>query len=292
MIARKFKNQARVNHGEAWNGRSRFRTELFNVCSLMFPLGERWIIDSVRKSFDLLEGAQKTRWKPIVDEFTRQESSHSHVHKQLNAIAITPNQTDLISARITRRIRWGEGESVESQLASSVAYEHLTYLLSSWMLKERAVWLADSDPDVRKLFIWHCAEEMEHRNVVLGLYRALGFSEWRRIAWWFRAAPTSFLDVYIQLAINLHQRRSWLKWDTWRWLAALHFGRHGIMPTLVRGTLAFCLPRYTPPRTSLDDYVRSWLEEHTGQGDIAPIDSAKDSGSPVVPWPLPSRAEG
>mgnify|MGYP006355989923 CR=1 FL=1 len=64
-------------------------------------------------------------------------------------------------------------------LAITAANEHFTALFAEWMLGHTE-WLEGTEARLQTLWLWHSAEESEHKSTAFDLYKALGGSErWR-----------------------------------------------------------------------------------------------------------------
>jgi len=113
--------------------------------------------------------------------------------------------------------------------------------------------LGHEDERLRTLWLWHSAEESEHKSTAFDLYQALGGShEWRIT--WFRRVTTIFLgDTLRQTVNNLRRDGTLWKWSTWKSAASYLFGKRG----LIRET-------YKPWR----EYLRE--DFHPNQQDSSP----------------------
>ena len=64
-------------------------------------------------------------------------------------------------------------------MGATAATEHLTALFADW-LQHHPEALAGAEPRLQTLWMWHAAEEAEHRSTAFDVYRAAGGShEWR-----------------------------------------------------------------------------------------------------------------
>jgi predicted metal-dependent hydrolase len=89
--------------------------------------------------------------------------------------------------------------------------------------------VASEDARLSTLWLWHSAEESEHRNTAFDLYRALGGNEaWRRT--WFRRVTLIFIsDTLRQTVANLRQDGTLWQWRTWASAARFLLGKQGLV---------------------------------------------------------------
>src|SRR5690606_5046595 len=141
-----------------WHGGSPVRTALFNALSMMFPVGEQYFIDSVKKFRD---GITDPVLLAEIRGFMAQEAVHSREHRRYNEAicAAADLSVEGLERPIHRRSRWAEkhAEPIE-HLAMTVAYEHLTAILSHAMFRNESA-LEGADPKIADLWRWHGLEE-------------------------------------------------------------------------------------------------------------------------------------
>src|SRR6056297_121818 len=77
-----------------WHGGSAFRTAWFNAMSMLFPLGEKFFIDSVRAYSDRIE---EDDLRAEVRAFQGQESVHRREHQRYNEALCEARAHDLLS---------------------------------------------------------------------------------------------------------------------------------------------------------------------------------------------------
>ncbi len=79
------------------------------------------------------------------------------------------------------------------------------------------------------MWLWHCAEEFEHKNTAFDVYAALGGSyEWR--IKWFRRISLIFLsDTLRQTVNNLSPDGRLWQWRTWKSAASFLLGQRGLI---------------------------------------------------------------
>ena len=144
-----------------WHGGSAFRTAYFNAMSMLFPLGEKFFIDSVRFFKDEIDDPRLL--KEII-AFQGQESTHRLQHQKYNELLCEQRGYDLdrFERPLRDRMAWAYRElTARRRLAGTVASEHLTAIMADDMLAHQDA-LSGADPHVAALWQWHGVEETEH----------------------------------------------------------------------------------------------------------------------------------
>jgi hypothetical protein len=147
-----------------WFFNSPVATHIVNSLNLLFPHGERLFVKSVKAYIDQIDD-------PVllaqVRGFIGQESRHGLEHERF--FEVLEGQGfhiqrflwwfELISGRIVHRLA-----PKKLSLAATAASEHYTAVLADLALRDRL--LSDhAHPVMRDLFLWHAAEEIEHKSV-------------------------------------------------------------------------------------------------------------------------------
>ena len=156
-----------------WHGGSAFITAWFNAMSMLFPLGEKFFIDSVRHFADAIEDPRLLR---EISAFQAQEATHRRQHQRYNELLCKLRGYDLdrIERPERERIDWAYRElTARRRLAGTTASEHLTAILADEMLTRQEP-MAGADPAIAELWLWHGIEETEHKAVAFDVHVAVG----------------------------------------------------------------------------------------------------------------------
>lgn len=211
-----------------WCGGDAFLSAFFNALSMSFPVGEQYFIDAVRSGFATLPVDQQDRWRAEVQGFVGQEATHRHIHAQFNRHLEEQGLVNAWEPRARQRMALLDGVDPRHPLAITAANEHFTALFADWLLRHPHIF-GDAEPRLRTLWLWHSAEEAEHKCTAFDLYRALGGSEaWRRT--WMKRITLVFLgDTLRQTVLNLRLSGQLWKWSTWRSAWRHLLGRDGLL---------------------------------------------------------------
>lgn len=211
-----------------WCAGDAFRTALFNALSMSFPVGEQFFIDSVRNGFKQLPPDQQEKYKAEVQGFVGQEATHRRLHALYNAQLAKLGLVNDWEPRARERLKMMEGVDVRHWLGITAANEHFTAILADWMLRNADL-LGDRDERLRTLWLWHSAEESEHKSTAFDIYLALGGSHEWRITWMRRITTIFLVDTLRQTFNNLRHDGTLWKWSTWKSGLGYLFGKRGLV---------------------------------------------------------------
>lgn len=164
-----------------WLANSPLATHLANSLNLLFPLGEKFFIRSVRA----FQG-RITDPKLLEDirGFIAQEGRHAAEHQRFFDVLRSQGYSidtflsvyEAIGYKFLERIF-----SPEVRLATTVACEHFTAMFAEGALT-RGFLQAEAHPVVRDLLLWHAAEEIEHKSVAFDVLQTVAPSYGLRMA--------------------------------------------------------------------------------------------------------------
>ena len=137
-------------------------SHFFNAMSLLFPRGEEFFIDSVRKFAD----RTPADLKDDVKAFIGQEAMHGKVHRGWN------NHTqemgyDVSAVADLMEKALGNFDRLDFihpalGLSMTAALEHVTATQSAWFLRHPE-FVNRLEESAREITLWHSCEEIEHR---------------------------------------------------------------------------------------------------------------------------------
>ena len=168
-----------------------------------------------------------------------------------------------LEQRARRRINAHAHRNLRMHLAATAATEHFTAIFADWMMRHPEA-LQGAEPRLQTLWLWHSAEESEHRSTAFDIHQAAGGSHMWRIRT-FRYVSVIFLsDILRQTVRNLWHDGSLFSWGTWRSAASLLFARDGLLRGNVGRWRDYLASDFHP---SQHDATRSqhWLRDNTPQ---------------------------
>lgn len=237
-----------------WNPAAAEFVAAANAVSLLMPAVEPYFAGSVRRALPQLEPALAETART----FVRQELEHQRQHRHFN-VGLVAHFPGLArpEARSRRLYGWlARTRTLRFSLAFAAASETIAYSLARWTSDHLAEFLRGADPTATDLFVWHLAEEVEHKSVAFDVWDAVDGSRWRYArAGALSLAVLAFLVLW-SITVQLHAERrlrspaTW--WRTGRLLLSFAFE---VVPNL----FVSCLPGHHPDQFSDPDWYRHWL---------------------------------
>ena len=154
----------RFNRGtnpRRWWAGEPFGTAWHNALSATFPRGEAFFIEAVKAH---REGAD-AKLDAEIRAFVRQEINHTREHIAFNRLAEDAGyDIKAIDTRVAELLALTKDRPAIANLAVTMALEHYTAMMAAEFL-ENPAHFADADAEVRDMWRWHAAEEIEHKGV-------------------------------------------------------------------------------------------------------------------------------
>jgi predicted metal-dependent hydrolase len=144
---------------------------MFNAASLSFPPTERFFISAVRDYVDRVSNPDLLQQ---VQGFIHQEAMHNKVHMACNdmlarhyANVHRAERISIVTFRGLGRLpRW-------FRLSLSSALEHFTSMVADTLLCHQDDFRQIVPPPIAEMWLWHAAEETEHKSVCFDVHRAV-----------------------------------------------------------------------------------------------------------------------
>jgi hypothetical protein len=243
-----------------WHDGSAFITAWFNAMSMLFPLGEKFFIDSVRH---FTQEIADPRLLGEISAFQAQEATHRRHHQTYNErlCAIRGYDLERIERDERERIAWANRElSPRRRLAGTTASEHLTAILAHEMLTNPRS-LAGANPDVAALWLWHGIEETEHKAVAFDVHLAVGGPVRERRSALLLNTFFFLKDTLRNLCIML--QKDGKLWSVREWASGLNFlfGRPGILRRVFIPWLRFLRKDFHPWQHDNRHLITAWEQQ-------------------------------
>ena len=162
----------------AWSPRRPEFAYAANAVSLIMPFAEPYFVKSVRSALPQLDGADRT----TAEEYLRQELQHHVQHRRFNQIvtAPLPAASPRIEGWMRRTYGWfSKTRSQRFNLAFAAGSETIAFTLARWTEHHLDELFTGAEPVPSTLFLWHLAEEVEHKSAAFDVYEAIDGSRLR-----------------------------------------------------------------------------------------------------------------
>ena len=243
-----------------WFAGDAFKTALFNALSMSFPFGEQFFIDSIRMGLKDLPPAERERFSSEAQGFIGQEATHRRIHALFNSHLEKHGLVNHWEPRARKRLALLQGFDARHWLAITAATEHFTAVFADWLLANRDVF-ENTEERLKTMWLWHSAEESEHKCTAFDLYLALGGSVTWRIKWFRRITLIFLMDLLRQTVNNLHHDGTLWKWSTWTSAARCLFGKTGLVRQMFAPMRAYTRKDFHPSHA--DSLLASrWLTDN------------------------------
>jgi predicted metal-dependent hydrolase len=228
---------------------------------MSFPIGEQFFIDSVRAGLKALPSEQQARFKDEAQGFIGQEATHRRIHGLFNAQIEKHGLVNDWEPRARKRLALITSLDPRHGLAITAANEHFTALFAEWMLSHPQA-MEGTEARLKTLWLWHSAEEAEHKCTAFDLYKALNGSEAWRLKWMRRVTFIFLSDTLRQTVQNLRRDGTLWQWRTWRSAASFLFGREGMIRRSYAPWRAWFRADFHPDQQHSELSIH-WLRDNT-----------------------------
>lgn len=157
-----------------WRDNSPLKTFFENTLSIMLPMLEDAMIKAMNEAKEHIKPENSELIKQI-EVFCEQEETHALVHSQFNK-RLEQQGIDVkyYQEYISEYVDFLNSKPLLDRLEISALFETMTSVVSRVFFKH--VTKGTIDSEVKRLWSWHCIEELEHRCVAHTVYKHLAQS--------------------------------------------------------------------------------------------------------------------
>lgn len=250
----------------AWNPTNPEFSYSANSISLLMPYAEPYFVRSVREAIPQLDGRLAER----ATAFVRQEAHHHHQHRKLNdlLVAQTPGLARL-ERWMDRTYGWlGRTRSLSFNLAFAAASETIAFTLARWSARHLGTFFGGADPVAATVYLWHLAEEVEHKSVAFDVWLAVDGRRFRYLAGMIATCSILLFFVPLSILTMLHGDRRLFRPSTHLHMAALTLSfLFQCLPDLAASTL----PHHHPDKFTDPPWMTTWLQTYDPQTATMPL---------------------
>jgi uncharacterized protein len=244
-----------------WYGGDAHMTTLVSALSVLFPEGERFFVDAVRR---YRSRVRDPKLLAAVEAFIGQEAMHGRGHRAFNDMLRQHlGVSDADERQLRRLLALARKLPPPAQLAVTCALEHFTAILAEQLL-DRKDHREAIDESVRSLWVWHALEESEHKAVAFDVYEAIGGGYSLRVG--IMVATTL---VFFGELLNVHARFLHARGELWRLSGWARVGRYlwqrpGLFRKLTPGYLDYYRRGFHPDDRDTSALLATWQERLFG----------------------------
>ena len=259
--ARRFVADFDADTPRHWCGGDPVLTHMLNAYTLLVPGNEGYYIRTLKAWMPRLHDPAM---RVMVAQFLLQEGQHGAGHhrcwRMLQAqgyrIASFQKPVDGFLYKVLEPIT-----PMRLRIAMVSCVEHVNAYMGHEFLGQGL--LRDATPELRALFEWHFAEEIEHKHVVYDVLQTLPLRYPMRLLGAVLVLPLFYLLQAVGTAYFLHQDRLLFKRDTWSRLRAHLFGRDHMLRRTCRHVLDYLRPGFHPWQLEDSALARQVIDRYT-----------------------------
>ena len=263
IIVRKIKFDLRKEKINNWHSNNPFISHFYNGMSIMFPEGEKFFMDSVRYYQHKVDDAEL---KACIKHFFMQEGQHTKAHIQYNdLLEKTGHDLKKLEHYTIHGSEIYHKKHPLTQLALVASFEHFTAILANSFLGNSSLFFKNSDPEFTRIWLWHSAEELEHKSVAYDLYLHMGGGYFRRCYAMCLATFRFFLNLTKSMFNLLKKEKQLFNVIMFIQGFCYLFIYPGLLIRLSLEYFKFFLPGFHPWKTDNHHLVKTW---NTGPANV------------------------
>ncbi len=227
-----------------WCGGDPALTHILNAYTLLVPGNEGYFIRALKRCLPLLDDGPD---RDMARLFMRQEGQHGVGHHRYWAVLRAQGYRTAGFQSAVDGMLYKVMEPLtpfKLRLSMVACVEHVNAYLGHEFLRQRI--LADAAPELRALFEWHFAEEIEHKHVAYEVLRKIAPAYLLRLLGAVVVLPMFYGLTTLGMAWLLIQDRALFKTDTWRALGRHLFGRNRMAARTCGHIAAYLRPGFDP----------------------------------------------
>ncbi|MDV6236658.1 metal-dependent hydrolase [Leptospira ellisii] len=220
-----------------WCGGNASLTHVLNAWTILFPEGEKYFIRTVQKYVPRLKEGQVKR---NAIAFVGQEAQHAGEHRKFWR---NLKEQGYKFEGFMNFVVWFAFDLLERifsermNMAAVAGLEHYTSLVADLGL--RSGLLKPAHPEMRRLFEWHAAEELEHKSAAFDVLKEVTESYWIRVTGMCIASGIFFTFTLVAVLIFLWQDGILFRFKTQKELFRLLFTKEKVLPLTIAAAFRY-----------------------------------------------------
>lgn len=211
--------------------------------------------------------------RPATEAYIRQERQHHVQHRRFNETIIGDRAgLGLLDRLMARTFAFLGRRSARFGVAFAAGFETIAYAGARWTEPRIGSLFSGADEEPTRLFLWHLAEEVEHKGVAFDVWAAVDRS---RLRYMQATAVAALVLAMFSVAGTLC-----LLWDRRRLFSPKAHGRLLLWSVTfvfeaVTAMVLSCLPGHHPDDFTDPTYLVAWLNAQSAD---EPLSTAPTSG--------------
>ncbi len=241
-----------------------------NAVSLMMPSIEPYFVRSVGAVIPSLP----EDLRPVAEAYIAQEAQHHRQHHQFNKmLSDRYRPVGWLDRRMRATYAWLERtRSAQFSLAFAAGSETMAYSAARWAADHRQELFDQADEVAATLFLWHLAEEVEHKSVAFDAYWTT-FADHGRA--WLQYLVAMVIAVVLVIVFvvagtttmlacerRLHHPISWIRLSRWS---------IGFAYELLTNLVLSLFPNHHPSQLVDPAWYEVWLREYDTDSATLPV---------------------
>lgn len=230
-----------------WLNDDPIATAFYNALSVTFPKGEGFFVDSVRRFRD----GTSPRLTSEINAFIKQEVLHTREHVAFNRHVVDQGyDVTRLDRDVDAALALTKGRPPVASLAATTALEHFTAMLAHELIADPRH-LAGGEAQAKALWLWHAAEEIEHKGVAYDTWLH-ATRDWPRFRRWRVKSAVMLITTWRFFTGRARGMLELLRQDglagprVWARLAWYVFGNPGMGRKIAGVWAAYFLPGFHP----------------------------------------------
>jgi predicted metal-dependent hydrolase len=226
-----------------------------NAVSLLMPHVEPYVARSVSSVTDDLDEPLRGEAATFVAQELSHQGQHRRINRRLEAGCPSLSRVDALAGRCYRWLerRW----STRWSLAFAAGFETSAFALARWSEGHLRTLFGAADEQITNVYLWHLAEEVEHKSVAFDVHARVDGSRWRYLVAGVVSlvllATLTTAGTLVQLAASRRIVNPIAWWRLLRWSISLAFE---VLPDL----FVAAMPGHHPSQFSDPSLLVTWLQ--------------------------------
>lgn len=228
-----------------WFGESAFLSHVLNTFTVIFPAAERYFIRWAKKA---LPDVTDPKIKKDIQGFIGQETMHANQHEKLWDLLRSQgyNLEPVLWFVDTLAFNWLEKIVPDKFNYALVAgLEHFTAMFGEIYFENPEI-MNEMHSEMRRLFEWHAAEEIQHKAVAFDQLQAIDDNYFLRTGVMNVAVVGLYLLTFANTFYFMAQDRSLFNPKEWLIMGRLFFGKSDLASKTIVKFLEYYRPDFHP----------------------------------------------